>query len=173
MDDDDMDALVVVTDAFLQQGKELREYLHSPSGTAWMMLYRYGSKLKFLNATSLTRSASHQLLHRAEEALAKVLNGYAPARIYWPSPARKVELAKLVQSREPLLTHTFGFIDGKNLKVQQPSNADLQNSMYNGWLHTVLVTVKDPCTSTTNPLCEELLECLRRRGEQRSGFKCS
>ncbi|KAG4058144.1 hypothetical protein PC123_g6879 [Phytophthora cactorum] len=64
MDDDDMDALVVVTDAFLQQGKELREYLHSPSGTAWMMLYRYGSKLKFLNATSLTRSASHQLLHR-------------------------------------------------------------------------------------------------------------
>ncbi|KAG3059819.1 hypothetical protein PC128_g16658 [Phytophthora cactorum] len=85
-------------------------------------------------------STLSRTLRRAEEALAKVLNGYAPARIYWPSPARKVELAKLVQSREPLLTHTFGFIDGKNLKVQQPSNADLQNSMYNGWLHTVLVT---------------------------------
>ncbi|ETK73392.1 hypothetical protein L915_19671, partial [Phytophthora nicotianae] len=24
--------------------------------------------------------------------------------------------------------------------VQQPSNADLQNAMYNGWLHTVFVT---------------------------------
>ncbi|KAG2882428.1 hypothetical protein PC117_g26226 [Phytophthora cactorum] len=30
--------------------------LVSPSGSAWMMLYRYGSDLKILNATSLTRS---------------------------------------------------------------------------------------------------------------------
>ncbi|EGZ19629.1 hypothetical protein PHYSODRAFT_429323, partial [Phytophthora sojae] len=50
------------------------------------------------------------------------------------------ELAKLVEAREPLLKHTFGFIDGKNLRVQQPSNADLQNAMYNGWLHSVFVT---------------------------------
>ncbi|KAG3094740.1 hypothetical protein PI125_g16465 [Phytophthora idaei] len=34
----------------------------------------------------------------------------------------------------------FGFIDGKNLRVQQPSNADLKNAMYNGWLHSAFVT---------------------------------
>jgi len=26
------------------------------------------------------------------------------------------------------------------LQVMQPSNADLQNAMYNGWLHSIFVT---------------------------------
>ncbi|ETM97900.1 hypothetical protein PPTG_19898 [Phytophthora nicotianae INRA-310] len=60
------------------------------------------------------------------------LSGYGPARIAWPSPSRQVELARLVEPREPLLKHTFGFIDGTNLRVMQPSYADLQNVMYNG-----------------------------------------
>lgn len=34
----------------------------------------------------------------------------------------------------------WGFIDGKNYHVQEPSNAAVQNCMYNGWLHSVLVT---------------------------------
>jgi hypothetical protein len=92
-------------------------------------------------------------------ALSKALDGFTPARVSWPSPAHQTELAALVEARGPLLSHTFGFIDGKKLKmsglcskvcmlgvltiillqVQQPSNADLQNAMYNGWLHTVLV----------------------------------
>ncbi|POM58770.1 Hypothetical protein PHPALM_36539 [Phytophthora palmivora] len=63
-----------------------------------------------------------------------------PARILWPSPTRQNELAKMVEAREPLLKHRFGFIDGKNVSVQQPSIADLQNVMYNGWLHSVFVT---------------------------------
>ncbi|EGZ20042.1 hypothetical protein PHYSODRAFT_354259 [Phytophthora sojae] len=64
-------------------------------------------------------------LRRAEEALSKTLDNYAPVRIAWPSPSRQTELAKLVEAREPLLKHTFGFIDGKNFK------------MYNDWLHSV------------------------------------
>ncbi|KAE9203983.1 hypothetical protein PF004_g17978 [Phytophthora fragariae] len=76
-------------------------------------------------------------LRRAEDALSRTLSNYAPAR---PSPARQTELAKLVEAREPLLKHTFGFIDWTNFKVQQPSSADLQNAMYNGWVHSVLVT---------------------------------
>ncbi|KAL4110994.1 hypothetical protein PRIC1_002678 [Phytophthora ramorum] len=79
-------------------------------------------------------------LRDAEESLSRALEGYAPARISWPPPSHQASLAKLVQAREPLLEHTFGFIDGKDLRVQQPSNADLQNAMYNGWLHTVFVT---------------------------------
>ncbi|KAG1711902.1 hypothetical protein DVH05_009143 [Phytophthora capsici] len=85
-------------------------------------------------------STLSRTLIRAEEALHRALLGYAYARIPWPSPERQAKLAKLVEAREPLLSHTFGFIDGKNLRVQQPSNADLQNAMYNGWLHTVFVT---------------------------------
>ncbi|EGZ26758.1 hypothetical protein PHYSODRAFT_470027 [Phytophthora sojae] len=149
--------------------------LDTPSDSAWMMVYKYGSDMNFLIMTSLTRSAFNQLLQRfshfyyiprhtkrgrptklkhhhqvlglvlcfyvgsmeqsslcmlfgvppstlsrtlarAEEALAQALSGYAPARISWPSPARQAELAKLVEAREPLLKHTFGFIDGKNFR---------------------------------------------------------
>ncbi|KAG3078572.1 hypothetical protein PI124_g22777 [Phytophthora idaei] len=59
--------------------------------------------------------------------------------ISWPSCARQVDLTKLVEYRVPLLTYTFGLNGGKNLEAHQPSNADLQNMMYNGWLHTVFV----------------------------------
>eukprot|EP00644_Phytophthora_capsici_P007522 jgi/Phyca11/112048/e_gw1.21.568.1 len=155
--------------------------LDPPREFAWMILYRHGNDLNFLNATSLTSGiciqADHQLLRRfrrfyyiprhtargrppklryhhqalglvlyfyvgsmeqstlclvfgippstlsralrrAEEALSSTLKGYAPARIAWPSPLRQVELAMLVEAREPLLKHTFGFIDGKNLRVR-------------------------------------------------------
>ncbi|KAG3092507.1 hypothetical protein PI125_g17111 [Phytophthora idaei] len=74
----------------------------------------------------------------AEEALSRALDGFAPARIARPSPSHQKELVDMVKAREPLLSHTFGFIDGKNLRVQQPFNADLQNAMYNGWLHSLL-----------------------------------
>uniref|UniRef100_H3H7Z6 DDE Tnp4 domain-containing protein n=1 Tax=Phytophthora ramorum TaxID=164328 RepID=H3H7Z6_PHYRM len=177
--------------------------LDTPCDSAWMLLYLYGSDKNFLNVTSLTRAAFHQLLARfagfyairparsrgrppklrylhqvlglllcfytgstkngtlcmifgappntlsrtlrkAEEAIALALHGYAPARIAFPSPSAQRKLARLVEAREPLLQHTFGFIDGKNLRntaqVMQPSSADLQNDMYNGWLHSVFVT---------------------------------
>ncbi|GMF52004.1 unnamed protein product [Phytophthora fragariaefolia] len=111
-------------------------------------------------------STLSRTLRRAEESLAKALGGYEPARISWLSPTRQIELAKLVEVREPLPKDTFGFIDGKNfrvrtflltciqyyattldltplsghvMQVQQPSNSDLQNAMYNGWLRSVFV----------------------------------
>jgi hypothetical protein len=46
----------------------------------------------------------------------------------------------LVTRKEPLLKKKFGFIDGKNYRVQKPGDAELQNAQYNGWLHTTLVT---------------------------------
>lgn len=104
----------------------------------------------------------------AERALVRALSNFHPARIAWPSPHRQVELAWLVEAREPLLLPTFVFIDGKNYRVrdvyvicvcierltptltptlnvrhpqvQQPSQQDLRNALYNGWLHSVLVT---------------------------------
>ncbi|KAE8959103.1 hypothetical protein PF011_g30537 [Phytophthora fragariae] len=56
-------------------------------------------------------------LRKAEDALSVALQGYAPARIAFPSPSQQAKLAKLVEAREPLLKYTFGFIDGKNLRV--------------------------------------------------------
>ncbi|KAE9268965.1 hypothetical protein PF008_g30986 [Phytophthora fragariae] len=56
-------------------------------------------------------------LRKAEDALSVALQGYAPARIAFPSPSQQAKLAKLVEGREPLLKYTFGFIDGKNLRV--------------------------------------------------------
>ncbi|ETO70831.1 hypothetical protein F444_12742 [Phytophthora nicotianae P1976] len=85
-------------------------------------------------------STLSRTLCKAEEALSCALRDFAPARISWPSPSRQRELASLVNAREPLLQYTFGFIDGKNFRVQQHPNSDLQNAMYNGWLHSVLVT---------------------------------
>ncbi|EGZ13093.1 hypothetical protein PHYSODRAFT_286544 [Phytophthora sojae] len=87
----DTDAFLVVTDAFLKQGRELAEArrevyrllleeawrtamrsrnyltaqcLEAPCNSAWMLLYRFGSDVNFINATSLTRPAFEQLLRR-------------------------------------------------------------------------------------------------------------
>ena len=42
--------------------------------------------------------------------------------------------------KEPLVKGRWGFIDGKNYRVQEPSNATVQNGMYNGWLHSAFIT---------------------------------
>jgi hypothetical protein len=55
-------------------------------------------------------------LRKAEE-LEKALQGYAPARIAFPSSTAQRKMARLAEAREPLLQHTFGFINWKNLRV--------------------------------------------------------
>ncbi|KAG6590961.1 uncharacterized protein IUM83_11193 [Phytophthora cinnamomi] len=81
-----------------------------------------------------------RVLNAAKVALSRTLSNFHPARITWPSPTRQRALAKLTALRQPLLQFTWGFIDGKNFKVLQPSNPDVQNAFYNGWLHDVFVT---------------------------------
>ncbi|OWY97655.1 hypothetical protein PHMEG_00031767, partial [Phytophthora megakarya] len=110
-------------------------------------------------------STLSRTLRKAEKALTQALDGYKPARISWPSPSRQTKLAKLVEAQEPLLKHTFGFIDGKMFRqlfgymhIQQPLNADLQNAMYNEWLHSVFVTgpicfASDGCIIWCNHKC--------------------
>ncbi|ETP21260.1 hypothetical protein F441_05159 [Phytophthora nicotianae CJ01A1] len=115
-------------------------YLHQVLG---LVLCYYTSSA--LNSTicmlfGLPPSTLAHTLRKAEKALSAALKGYPPARIAWPSAPEQAELARLVEAREPLLKYTFGIIDGKNLRVIQPPNADLQNAMYNGLLHAVFVT---------------------------------
>ncbi|ETI30579.1 hypothetical protein, variant 1 [Phytophthora nicotianae P1569] len=81
-----------------------------------------------------------RVITAAEEALSNALIGFDPARITWPSLNRQKALAKLISLRQALVSFTCGFLDGKNYRILQPSNADLQNAHYNGWLHDVFVT---------------------------------
>ncbi|KAG4045954.1 hypothetical protein PC123_g18663 [Phytophthora cactorum] len=79
-----------------------------------MMLYR----------VYLCRPAFHQLLHRTLWTLFG-----APTSTFSRTLRRAEEaLSKALNGFFPLM------------KVQQPSNADLQNAMCNGWLHAVFVT---------------------------------
>ncbi|CAD6910178.1 unnamed protein product [Tilletia controversa] len=54
--------------------------------------------------------------------------------IKWPTAAIMADMAAAVRAREPLLEGVFGFVDGLNLRIYQPSNLDEQNAYYNGWL---------------------------------------
>jgi len=49
-------------------------------------------------------------------------------------------MGRVGSEENSLITGRWGFIDGKNYKVQKPSCAELQNAMYNGWLHSTLIT---------------------------------
>eukprot|EP00644_Phytophthora_capsici_P002890 jgi/Phyca11/129508/e_gw1.85.113.1 len=93
------------------------QYLHQVSGL--VLCYHVGS---MENSTlsmlfGMPPSILNQTPRKAEEALAVTLRGFHPVRIAWPSPSRQVELARLVEAREPQLKTTFGFIDGKNLRI--------------------------------------------------------
>jgi hypothetical protein len=72
--------------------------------------------------------------------LEPTLNALDAAKITWPTLQEQVSWAALIQLKENIITGRWGFIDGKNYRVQEPTDTDLQNAMYNGWLHAVFVT---------------------------------
>ncbi|ETV99731.1 hypothetical protein H310_07789 [Aphanomyces invadans] len=80
-----------------------------------------------LSATTFSR-----VLHKAEEALSVALKAMKDARIQWPSKKTQALWASKTQEREPLVTGVFALVDGKNFRVQIPTNADLKNAQYNG-----------------------------------------
>jgi hypothetical protein len=81
-----------------------------------------------------------RVLKKAEKALLNTLMKEPTASIYWPSLKKQKKWADLVNKKNNLIFGRWGFIDGKNYKVQKPSNSDLQNAMFNGWLHATLIT---------------------------------
>jgi hypothetical protein len=88
----------------------------------------------------LPPSTCCRVLERAEIALAKTLDVLPESQINWPSFEQQVHWANLVNRKNGYINGRWGFIDGKNYKIQKPSSDDLQNAMYNGWLHSHLVT---------------------------------
>jgi hypothetical protein len=97
--------------------------------------------LKTLGALyGLTARRAATWLERAECALFDILQRDPLARIRWPSFETQNLWSTHMAEYFPLVPRRFGYVDGKNLPVQEPTDVDLQNAMYNGWLHCVLVT---------------------------------
>ena len=88
----------------------------------------------------LPESTLNRTLMKAEKALHATVKDLPLARISWPTLEQQELWARLVARKEPLVQGRWGFVDGKNLRVQKPSDAELQCALYNGWLHAVLVT---------------------------------
>jgi hypothetical protein len=71
-------------------------------------------------------------LHQAERALDISLKRMAQAAIRWPTFEEQHQWANRLQTKYPALEGRWGFLDGKNYKVQKPTDADKQNAQYNG-----------------------------------------
>jgi hypothetical protein len=97
--------------------------------------YKTLSQLFAIPPATLTRT-----MQAAEIALQSALRELPEATIRWPTVDEQRQFAALVKDKEPLLSGRWGFVDGKNYKVQKPTSADVQNAMYNGWLHSTLIT---------------------------------
>jgi hypothetical protein len=121
-------------------------------------------------------STTSRLIRNAEVALEQCLVDFPPSAIKWPSFEEQMKWSRMVERRRPLVQNKWGFIDGKNYRIQKPTSVDLQNAHYNGWLHNVFVTGtycfgasglmvwgKQNCPGSWNdgeicrPFCEKLL----------------
>jgi hypothetical protein len=104
-----------------------------------------GLALHWLNSTmrevslqqifALVPSTVNRYNHAAIDNLLNTLRSMPEAEISWPVGERFEELAKIVRERHSLLLKAFGVVDGLNLPVQVSGDEEMQNAMYNGWLH--------------------------------------
>lgn len=106
-----------------------------------LTFYRSSSEYMILSRMfGLTPSTISRILSRAEKALDQALKGVPEATVRWPTLEEQSNHAQAVQNRHPYVVGRWGFVDGKNYAVQKPTFAELQNAMYNGWLHSTLIT---------------------------------
>jgi hypothetical protein len=93
----------------------------TPETSAWDVLWKQGDDESFIALTSLTRRSFNSLLRCFSRHFS-----------YKSGPGKR--------GRPPKLIEKHRVLDGKNLDVQTPTAAELQNAMFNGWLHAVFVT---------------------------------
>ena len=106
-----------------------------------LMFYASSADTKYIGLVhNLTPRRICDIISRTEPMLHFVLRQFPGAKIEWPSLESQREAAARISSEFPYVPGRFGFVDGKNLSVLQPSDVDKQNSQYNGWLHSCFVT---------------------------------
>jgi len=110
-----------------------------------------GLALTYLNSTmrqktlsmqfGLTPSSLSRYLWSGMLALRMSLGDCEAAAVEWPTIDEMTEYSAITNLRELLVNNVFGFVDGLNLKVQEPHDSLLQNSHYNGWLSGTFVSM--------------------------------
>jgi hypothetical protein len=73
-----------------------------------------------------------RVMTAAALALQQTLREIPEARIQFPDKVTQQRWASITNAKEPLVQGVWGFVDGKNYRVQSPSAIDLQNAFYNG-----------------------------------------
>ncbi|ETV87016.1 hypothetical protein H257_02027 [Aphanomyces astaci] len=104
-----------------------RHYLTSPSliakyPTPWTTIYATRDRSSFITSVSLDPETFVLLL------------------VSFAKHYQLREWGVLISRVEPLVRAVGGFLDGKNYPVKAPTAVDLQNTYYNGWLHSTFVT---------------------------------
>ncbi|KAI9922506.1 hypothetical protein PsorP6_002478 [Peronosclerospora sorghi] len=123
-----------------RSGRPTRLQNHRADLSLVLQFYGSRSDLKHLcSVFGIPPATASRCLAKAEEAISLALDSVADSEVRWPKAQERVAWGRLV-TREPLVTKKFGFIDGMNYQVQQPSRAEVQNAYYNGWLHSMLFT---------------------------------
>jgi hypothetical protein len=115
-----------------------------PASTALALLltfYRDQCGLTFLGKLfGMTSSTVSWILNKSERALLKVPSVLPESAIRWPTFEEQRNCALAVERKYPGIVGRWGFVDGKNYRVEKPTNALLQNAMFNGWLQQTFVT---------------------------------
>ncbi|KAG6942492.1 hypothetical protein JG688_00018092 [Phytophthora aleatoria] len=107
-------------------------FLHAVLGCV-LHFYTAAVELKTLcEIFGVPPSTMSTILARVEVALEAALNGLPDAAIRYPTKEIQLEWVATVRARELLVEGVCGFVDGKNYRVQEPSDIDLQNAHYNG-----------------------------------------
>jgi hypothetical protein len=124
-------------------GKSGRPTCVTPATALGVLLTYYRSSSEYMILSrmfGLTSTTISRLIQKSEVALEQALRSIPEAQVRWPTLDEQQRFAAAVQKRHRYVVGRWGFIDGKNYRVQKPTFADMQNAMYNGWLHCTLVT---------------------------------
>ena len=121
-----------------------RPQLLPPDGALMLVLDFLCSRSRYnvlCRSYGITMATVSRCLRRGMAALLAVLRHEPLAVIAWPTFQEQRQWAAAVSAKSSTgIDGRFGFIDGKNYTVQRPTDVDLQNAQYNGWLHATLVT---------------------------------
>lgn len=121
----------------IQQKKEGRKRLLATHDVLALVLHWLHSTMRqstLCQLFGIVPSSVTVFIQQGLTILHKCLGQIPEAVVKWPSPQEMEYCAGLINARENLLRSSFGFVDGLNLPVMEPSDPDVQNAYYNGWL---------------------------------------
>ena len=108
------------------------------AGALGLTLHYLASTMRELSLQQifgLIPSTVSRYLSFSLQILLNVLRKIPAAHIEWPRGETFNHFTNHIVERHSLLFGAFGFIDGLKLPVEESSDQDIENAMYNGWLH--------------------------------------